>query len=80
MRRIIIHRLNPEYEGYIAGICGWQVQPTLLELKSLLVAQETLVKQMVGVPLKSEDEALFSNKEKSRAHGDTSKQPGKGDP
>jgi len=34
---------------------------------------------MIDVSLKREDEALFGNKEKSRSHGDTSKQPGKGD-
>ena len=80
MRRIIIHSLNSEYSGYIVGICAWRVQPTILELKSLLVAQETLVKQTADVSLKSEDEALSSHKERSRSRRVVSKQPRKGEP
>ena len=62
------------------GICDWSVQPTLLELESLLVAQETLVKQTVGVSLKSIDEILSSHKEKGKSQSETSKQPLKGEP
>ena len=63
MRRIIIHDLYPEYSGYV-GICGWQVQSTLLELESLLVTQKIIVKQIAGVSLKRKDEAIFNQKKK----------------
>ena len=59
MRRIIIHGLRPEYRSFVAAIQGWPVQPSSVELENLLVDQEALVKQMVGVSLKSEEEALF---------------------
>ena len=60
MRRIIIHGLRLEYRSFVATIQGWPVQPSLVELENLLVDQEALVKQMVKVSLKSEEEALFS--------------------
>ena len=60
MRRIIIHGLRLEYRSFVAVIQGWFVQPSLVELKILLFDQELLVKQMAGVSLKSEEEALFS--------------------
>ena len=64
MRRIIIHGLRPEYRSFVATIQGWPVQPSLVELENLLADQEALVKQMVGVSLKSDEEALFSNQYK----------------
>ena len=60
MRRIIIHGLRPEYRSFVAAIQGWLVQPSLVELENLLANQEALVKQMVGISLKSDEEALFS--------------------
>jgi len=78
MRRIVIHGLNLAYDGYIIGVCGWQTQPTLLELESLLVEKDILVKQMVDFSLKSEDEAFFSHKERRKSRGETSKQLRKG--
>ena len=35
-RRIIIRGLRPEYNGFITAIQGWPVQPSLIELESLL--------------------------------------------
>ena len=63
MRRIIIHGLRPEYRS-LAAIQGRPVQLSLVELENLLADQEALVKQMVGVSLKSDEEALFSNQYK----------------
>ena len=60
MRRIIIHGLRPEYRSFVAAIQGWLVQPSLVELENLLANQEALVKQMVGVSLKNDEEALLS--------------------
>ena len=62
MRRIIIHGLRPEYNGFITAVRGWSTQPTIVELENLLADQETLNKQISGVSLKSENEALFTNK------------------
>ena len=64
MRRIIIHGLRPEYRSFVAAIQGRPVQLSLVELENLLADQEALVKQMVGVSLKSDEEALFSNQYK----------------
>jgi transposase InsO family protein len=64
MRRIIIHGLKTEYNGFIMAIKGWPTQPTLIELENLLVNQESLCKQMAGVSVKNEEEALYSNNKK----------------
>ena len=66
MRRIIIHGLRPEYRSFVTAIQGQPVQPSLVELENLLADQQALVKQMVGVSLKSEEEALFSGHYKDR--------------
>ncbi|KAL4182452.1 hypothetical protein AMTRI_Chr11g150150 [Amborella trichopoda] len=62
MRRIIIRGLRPEYNGFMTAIKGWQTQPSLLELESLLENQDTLAKQMAGIFVKVEEEALFARK------------------
>ncbi|GMI80094.1 hypothetical protein HRI_001678700 [Hibiscus trionum] len=64
MKRIIIHGLRPEYNGFIAAVRGWPTQPSLVELENLLANQEELAKQMSGVTIKDEEEALFTNKKK----------------
>ena len=66
MRRIIIHGLRLEHRSFVLAVQGWPVQPSLVELENLLTNQEALVKQMVGVSLKSENEALFSSQYKDR--------------
>ena len=66
MRRIIIHGLRPEYRSFVTAIQGQLVQPSLVELENFLADQEAFVKQMVGVSLKSEEEALFSGHYKDR--------------
>ena len=62
MKRIIIHGLRPEYNGFIAAVRGWPTQPSLVELENLLANQEELAKRMSGVTIKDEDEALFTSK------------------
>ena len=47
-------------EVFVAAIQGWPIQPSLVELENSLADQEALVKQMGGVSLKSDEEALFS--------------------
>ena len=44
MRRIIIHGLRPQYHSFMAAVQGWPTQPSIEELKNLLVSQETLAK------------------------------------
>ncbi|WJZ96746.1 hypothetical protein VitviT2T_015399 [Vitis vinifera] len=41
---------------------GWQNQPSLVEFENLLAGQEALAKQMGGVSLKGEEEALYAHK------------------
>ncbi|RVW66748.1 hypothetical protein CK203_066377 [Vitis vinifera] len=62
MKRIMIHGLRPEFRGFVAAIQGWQNQPSLVEFENLLAGQEALAKQMGGVSLKGEEEALYAHK------------------
>ncbi|XP_062080943.1 uncharacterized protein LOC133785746 [Humulus lupulus] len=62
IRRIIIHELKAEYRSFIAEIQGWPSQPSPTELENLLADQEALAKQLSGVSIKSDEEALFSSK------------------
>nr|GEX92540.1 uncharacterized protein [Tanacetum cinerariifolium] len=64
MKRIIIHGLKLEFRSYVAAIQGWQNQPSLVELENLLASQEALIKQMGGVSIKKDEEALYANKGK----------------
>ncbi len=58
MKRIIIHGLRPEYRGFVAAVQGWPTQPSLVEFENLLASQEALAKQIGGISLKGEKEAL----------------------
>ncbi|GAV86875.1 hypothetical protein CFOL_v3_30301 [Cephalotus follicularis] len=62
MKRIIIHGSRLEFRGFVAAVQGWQNQPSLVEFENLLAGQEALAKQMGGVSLKGEEEALYANK------------------
>ena len=64
MKRIIIHGLRLEFRGFVAAVQGWQKQPSLVEFENLLAGQEALAKQMGGVSLKGEEEALYAHKGK----------------
>lgn len=64
MKRIVIHNLRPEYNGFMTVVRGWPTQPSLVELENMLANQEALAKQMSGVTIKDEYEALFTNKKK----------------
>ncbi|KAM1906652.1 hypothetical protein ACFX14_026396 [Malus domestica] len=79
MKRIIIHGLRPEYRGFVAAIQGWPTQPSLVEFENLLAGQEAMAKQMGGVSLKGEEEALYTSKSKGtfkRYTGSGSKKDG----
>uniref|UniRef100_A0A2N9FHD6 CCHC-type domain-containing protein n=1 Tax=Fagus sylvatica TaxID=28930 RepID=A0A2N9FHD6_FAGSY len=41
---------------------GWPTQPSLVEFENLLADQEAMAKQMGGVSLKGEEEALYTSK------------------
>ncbi|XXG49381.1 hypothetical protein AAC387_Pa02g3583 [Persea americana] len=49
----------------MTAIRGWPTQPSLIELESLLANQEALAKQIAGVTVKDEEQALFTRKGKS---------------
>ena len=59
---IIIHGLKPKFRSFVGAIQGWQTQSSLVEFENLLAGQEALAKQMGGVSLKKEEEALYVNK------------------
>ncbi|XP_057997554.1 uncharacterized protein LOC131176526 [Hevea brasiliensis] len=62
IKRIIIHGLRPEFRGFIVAVQGWPNQPSLVEFENLLAGQEAMAKQMGGVSLKGEEEALYTIK------------------
>lgn len=62
MRRIIVKGLLPKYKAFMSAIQGWPVQPSLLQLESLLSNQESLAKQMVESSVKESVEVLFAAK------------------
>ena len=64
MKKIIIHGLRLEFRGFVDVVQGWQNQSSLVEFENVLVGQEILAKQIGGVSVKSEDEALYANKTK----------------
>ncbi|KAE8668864.1 tir-nbs resistance protein [Hibiscus syriacus] len=79
IKRIIIHGLRPEYRGFVAAVQGWPTQPSLIEFKNLLAGQEAMAKQMGGVSLKGEEEALYTSKSRGtfqRYTGSGSKKDG----
>nr|KAJ0228036.1 hypothetical protein LSAT_V11C100047720 [Lactuca sativa] len=58
MMRIIMQGLRPKYRSLVTTIQGWPVQPSLVDFENLLAIQEAMAKQMGGITLKSEKEAL----------------------
>ncbi|KAL3532879.1 hypothetical protein ACH5RR_006400 [Cinchona calisaya] len=66
MRRILIHGLKTEWRSFTIAIQGWATQPIIDELENLLADQESLAKQMAGVIIKNEEEALYSGQAKDR--------------
>ncbi|XP_062086226.1 uncharacterized protein LOC133792339 [Humulus lupulus] len=66
IRRIVIHGLKVEYRSFIDAIQGWSSQPSPTKLENLLADQEALAKQLSGVSIKSDEEALFSSNKKGR--------------
>ena len=79
IKRIIIHGLRPEYRGFVAAVQGWPTQPSLVEFENLLAGQEAMAKQMGGVSLKGEEEALYTSKSRGtfkRYTGSGSKKDG----
>ncbi|KAE8681852.1 hypothetical protein F3Y22_tig00111303pilonHSYRG00095 [Hibiscus syriacus] len=79
IKRIIVHGLKPEYRGFVTAVQGWPTQPSLVEFENLLAGQEAMAKQMGGVSLKGEEEALYTNKSRGtfqRYTGSGSKKDG----
>ncbi|KAE8663053.1 hypothetical protein F3Y22_tig00113123pilonHSYRG00166 [Hibiscus syriacus] len=79
IKRIIVHGLRPEYRGFVAAVQGWPTQPLLVEFENLLAGQEAMAKQMGGVSLKGEEEALYTSKSRGtfqRYTGNGSKKDG----
>ncbi|KAE8722922.1 putative LRR receptor-like serine/threonine-protein kinase [Hibiscus syriacus] len=79
IKRIIVHGLRPEYRGFVAAVQGWPIQPSLVEFENLLAGQKAMAKQMGGVLLKGEEEALYTSKSRGsfqRYTGSGSKKDG----
>lgn len=65
-RRCIIRGLRPVFIPFITSTQGWNQQPSVEELKSLLSSQETLAKEMAGLSLNGgEGTALFTQKRRN---------------
>ncbi|KAJ7978596.1 U6 small nuclear RNA (adenine-(43)-N(6))-methyltransferase [Quillaja saponaria] len=54
-------QLLEKFRGFVAAVQGWPNQPSLVEFENLLTGQEAMTKQMGGVSLKGEEEALYAN-------------------
>lgn len=67
IKRITIIGLRPEYRGFVVTVQGWPTQPSLVEFENLLAGQKAMAKQMGGVSLKGEEEALYTNKSKGNS-------------
>ncbi|KAM1753694.1 hypothetical protein ACFX12_006250 [Malus domestica] len=65
IKRIIIHRLRPEYRGFVAVVQGWPTQPSFVEFENLFADQEALAKQMGGVSSRGEEEAFYTKSKDS---------------
>ncbi|KAE8672542.1 tir-nbs resistance protein [Hibiscus syriacus] len=79
IKRIIVHGLRLKYRGFVAAVQGWPTQPSLVEFENLLAGQEAMAKQMGGVSLKGEEEALYTSKSRGtfqRYTGSGSKKDG----
>ncbi|XP_076921313.1 uncharacterized protein LOC143582704 [Bidens hawaiensis] len=80
MKRIIIHGLRPEYRSFVTAIQGWATQPSITEFENILAGQEALAKQLAGVSVKSESEALYvGRKEKYRFNKNKNRYGDKGE-
>ncbi|KAL4384135.1 hypothetical protein GQ457_15G011530 [Hibiscus cannabinus] len=64
LKRIIILGLKPHFRRFVVVVQGWKTQPSLVEFKNLLASQEALDKQMGGVSLINEEDALYASKGK----------------
>ncbi|KAE8665979.1 tir-nbs resistance protein [Hibiscus syriacus] len=79
IKRIIVHGLRPKYRWFVTAVQGWPTQPSLVEFENMLAGQEAMAKQMGGVSLKGEEEALYTSKSRGtfqRYTGSGSKKDG----
>nr|DAD19723.1 TPA_asm: hypothetical protein HUJ06_021186 [Nelumbo nucifera] len=60
LRQFLIRGLKMEYTPFITSIQGWEKQPSVEELESLLSNQEALAKQMAKNSNSERDDVLFS--------------------
>ncbi|KAK4381915.1 Retrovirus-related Pol polyprotein from transposon TNT 1-94 [Sesamum angolense] len=60
LRRFLIRGLQKEYNPYVTSVQGWEKQPSVEELESLLSNQEALAKQMAKNFNFEQDVVLFS--------------------
>lgn len=65
MRQVITRGLKPEYSVFLTAIIGWPTKLSIVKLETLLANQEALAKQMAGILLKNEEDAIFTCKGKS---------------
>ena len=74
MKRIIIHGLRPDYRSFIIVVQGWLTQPSLVEFENLFASQEAMAKQMGGITLKGEEEALYTSESRSNNRPSTKRE------
>lgn len=66
MKRIIIHRLKPEYKSIITATRGRATEPTLADLENLLINEEDRDKPMSSQPTIREETAIFTDRRNGR--------------
>ncbi|KAH0720607.1 hypothetical protein KY285_005428 [Solanum tuberosum] len=65
VKRICREISNLDSTTPIGETRGWPNQPSLVEFKNLLVGQEAMAKQMAGLSIKNEEEAIYTNKSRN---------------
>ena len=54
-----------EYRSFVIAVQRWPAQPSVAEVENLLASQEAMTKQMGGITLKDEEEALYTSESRS---------------
>ena len=63
--------MRPEYRSFIIVVQRWPTQPSLIEFENLLANQEAMAKQMGGITLKGEEEALYTRESRNNKKSST---------
>lgn len=64
MKRIVVHGLRPKFGNFVTAVQGCPTQPTIEKFKDLLADKKKIDKQISGVSVKNDEEAIFTDKKR----------------